>query len=80
MFQNKCTIRQKYYGVAFEFFCLFSQLPAAEKDTNKWAAGNFLGPSYFETTLEQFFLTASQNNFGNKIPLTCLKGKYRQLQ
>ena len=33
MFQNKCTIQQKYYGVAFEFFCLFSQLPAAEKDT-----------------------------------------------
>ena len=29
----------------------FSQLPAVEKDTEKWAAGKFLGPSYFETTL-----------------------------
>ena len=29
----------------------FSQLPTVEKDTEKWAAGKFLGPSYFETTL-----------------------------
>ena len=29
----------------------FSQLPAVEKDTEKWAAGKFLGPSYFEATL-----------------------------
>ena len=29
----------------------FSQLPAVEKDTKKWAAGKFLGPSYFEATL-----------------------------
>ena len=29
----------------------FSQLPAVEKDTEKWVAGKFLGPSYFETTL-----------------------------
>ena len=27
------------------------QLPAVEKDTEKWAAGKFLGPSYFEATL-----------------------------
>ena len=32
------------------FWC-FSQLPAVEKDTKKWAAGKFLGPSYFEATL-----------------------------
>ena len=29
----------------------FSQLPAVEKDTEKWAAGKILGPSYFEATL-----------------------------
>ena len=26
-------------------------MPAVEKDTEKWAAGKFLGPSYFEATL-----------------------------
>ena len=35
----------------------FSQLPAVEKDTEKWAAEKFLGPSYFEATLEQFIQT-----------------------
>ena len=30
----------------------FSQQPAVEKDIEKWAAGKFLGPSYFEATLE----------------------------
>ena len=33
----------------------FSQLPAVEKDTEKWAAGKFLGPSYFEATLLGIF-------------------------
>ena len=32
------------------FRCLFLQL-AWEKDTEKWAAGKILGPSYFEATL-----------------------------
>ena len=34
-----------------KLFGVFSQLPAVEKDTEKWAAGKMLGPSYFETTL-----------------------------
>ena len=48
----------------------FSQLPAVEKDTEKWAAGKLLGPSYFEATLEQFIQSVkgqiNQNPF-----LTC---------
>ena len=29
----------------------FELADPVEKDTEKWAAGKFLGPSYFETTL-----------------------------
>ena len=40
----------------------FSQLPAVEKDTEKWAAGKFLGPSYFEATLDRpnMYLTSCE--------------------
>ena len=41
----------------------FSQLPAVEKDTEKWAAGKFLGPSYFEATLVAFLVQASGIHF-----------------
>ena len=30
-------------------------MPAVEKDTEKWAAGKILGPSYFEATLVTVF-------------------------
>ena len=32
-----------------------SKVAAVEKDTEKWAAGKFLGPSYFEATLHTAF-------------------------
>ena len=47
-FQNKKG-QKKIPGAPFSVS--FSQLPAVEKDTEKWAAGKFIGPSYFETTL-----------------------------
>ena len=37
----------------------FSQLPAVEKDTEKWAAGKFLGPSYFEATLNTYLIISA---------------------
>ena len=38
----------------------FSQLPAVEKDTENGAPGKFLGPSYFETTLEADMISLKQ--------------------
>ena len=40
---------KKFQGAPFSV--AFSKLPAVEKDTEKWATGKFLGPSYFEATL-----------------------------
>ena len=46
-FQNKKGLKNFQLPT---FWCLFLQL-AAEKNTEKWAAGKLLGPSYFEETL-----------------------------
>ena len=46
----------------------FSQLPAVEKDTEKWAAGKILGPSYFEATLLYSVITPkSEEKYAVKV-------------
>ena len=53
----------------------FSQLPAVEKDTEKWAAGNFLGPSYFEATLVYHAETLERR----LIPALCVLQTYARV-